>query len=196
MKTKIMKIARLAQIVVLASLTLTLVNCANGNNSSTPTSQYVYSNGLCLDSRNNNMQVPSNYCATNTRYQWQNGQCYDATTRTYTTNTMLCQYSGTNSCNGTYYYYPQSVQGMQSVPTFIQCSSSSPNYYGSGYQSGAYGMVYNCRGLALYPTNNGYQNGYPQGYQNGYPPGYQNGYPAGFQNGLGYPQQNQLIQCM
>lgn len=135
MKTSILKMAKA---LFFATMTLMLANCSKDSSSST--SPYVYTNGICYSGT---VQVATSYCTSSTQYQWLNGQCYDTINRVYTTNTVLCQQSSTNMCNGTYYY--NQGYGVQT----ITCSSSSTNYYTSSYQSG-YNMVYNCRGLSLY----------------------------------------------
>ncbi len=121
-------LVKLAKALLLASMTLMLANCSKDSGSST-----------------------------NNGYVWQNGQCYSSTTGQYTSNTALCVNSGSNVCNGTYYYGNSYGQTMT-----IQCSSTSTVYYSSSYQSG-YSQVYNCRGLYLYQLiNSGYQQQYQQ----------------------------------
>ncbi len=151
MKTKLMKFKKIAQVIALASLTLVMANCSNNgsNGNNNMGTQYVYSNGVCIDPRTNT-QVQPTLCSTSTRYQFMNGQCYDSISRTYTVIT-LCQNqspygatgNGYSTCNGTYYY--NQGNGVQT----ILCSPTSTTTYSASYQTGA-NMVYNCRGLYLY----------------------------------------------
>lgn len=118
MKTNLVKIAK---VLVLASMTMLLANCSKDSGGSS---------------------------STNTGYVWSaNGQCVNPTTGQYTSDTALCNNSGSNICNGTYYYGSQ--YGTQS----IQCSSTSTVYYNANVQTG-YNQVFNCRGLYLYQLIN------------------------------------------
>jgi hypothetical protein len=166
MKTQITKVMKM---IALTAMTLMLANCSNSGGGNNPTtSQYVYANGVCFDTRNN-MQVQPALCSTSTRYQYMNGQCYDTISKTYT-QMNLCQtgnsYGGQYSsqvCSGVYYActpgtanasygYGASVSLTQLCPNSIMqvnCNPSSTQRWTGTYQGN---MQMNCSGLYLYQS--------------------------------------------